>query len=65
MICKNLASVTIGNGVTEIGVDAFTGCSALAEAYVSNQYAADYFAANYPDIQVIWLDIPVDEPEAA
>ena len=51
--CDSLTSVTIGSGVTCIEA-AFSDCWNLETVYVSNQYTANYFASDCPNLPVIW-----------
>ena len=53
MHCRNLVSISIGNGVTSIGSTAFSGCSALESVQTDNEYVKEWFRENLPNVKIV------------
>ena len=52
--CKNLESVTISEGVRDIGLSAFSGCERLVMGVKMDSYAEAYCERN--NIEFIYTD---------
>ena len=62
--CSSLESIVVGLGVTEIfDTSVFGGCTSLTAVYTDNEYVAEWFATNMPDVEVLPISEPGDDDD--